>query len=74
MPGGPPQQPRCEGLAQATRDFCGVVSGLGSAGGFERLHYLLEHAWDGPELGYAFLKVGTSAPTLPQRCLGSYHT
>ena len=31
-------------------------AGLGSSGGFERLHYLLERAWDGPELSYAFLK------------------
>ena len=31
--------------------------GLGTVGGFERLHYLLERAWDGPDLSLVFLKV-----------------
>ena len=34
-----------------------VAPGLGSGGGFERLHYLLERAWDGDDLSYSFLKV-----------------
>ncbi len=33
------------------------AAGLGSGGGFERLHYLLERAWDGEDLSYSFLKV-----------------
>jgi hypothetical protein len=33
------------------------LSGLGSWGGFERLHYLFERAFDGPDLSLAFLKV-----------------
>ncbi len=32
--------------------------GLGSAGGFERLHFLLETAFDGDELSATFKKVG----------------
>ncbi|KAK9837535.1 hypothetical protein WJX84_012436 [Apatococcus fuscideae] len=32
------------------------LQGLGSSGGFERLHYLLETAFDGPDLSMAFLK------------------
>ena len=33
------------------------LQGLGSSGGFERLHYLLEMAFDGPDLSMAFMKV-----------------
>lgn len=33
------------------------LSGLGSGGGFERLHYLVERAFDGPDLSLAFLRV-----------------
>lgn len=33
------------------------LQGLGSSGGFERLHYLLETAFDGPDLSMAFMKV-----------------
>ena len=33
------------------------LSGLGSGGGFERLHYLLERAFDGPDISLAFLSV-----------------
>lgn len=32
------------------------LSGLGGGGGFERMHYLFESAWDGDELSYSFLK------------------
>lgn len=32
------------------------LAGLGGGGGFERLHYLLENAWDGEELHLGFLK------------------
>mmetsp|Transcript_14763 Transcript_14763/g.41571 ORF Transcript_14763/g.41571 Transcript_14763/m.41571 type:complete len:485 (-) Transcript_14763:100-1554(-) len=31
------------------------LAGLGGGGGFERLHFLLESAWDGDELSYSFL-------------------
>lgn len=34
------------------------LQGLGSSGGFERLHYLLETAFDGPDLSMSFMKVG----------------
>ena len=34
--------------------------GLGYAGGFDRLHYLLESAFDGNRLSYRFLKVTRS--------------
>ena len=33
------------------------LAGLGSGGGFERLHYLLERAFDGPDISLAFLRV-----------------
>ena len=33
------------------------LQGLGSSGGFERLHYLLESAFDGDDLSMAFKKV-----------------
>ena len=33
------------------------LSGLGSSGGFERLHYLLERAFDGPDISLTFLRV-----------------
>ena len=33
------------------------LQGLGSSGGFERLHYLLEAAFDGEDLSMAFMKV-----------------
>ncbi|EIE21357.1 alpha/beta-hydrolase [Coccomyxa subellipsoidea C-169] len=32
------------------------LSGLGSGGGFERLHFLLEKAWDGDEISLSFMK------------------
>jgi len=32
------------------------LGGLGSGGGFERMHYLVEDPWDGDELSYSFLK------------------
>ena len=37
-----------------------VLPGLGSYGGMERLHYLLERVWERPdeELSVQFLKVG----------------
>jgi len=38
--------------------------GLGSAGGFERLHFLLESAFDGPHLTTNFLIVSSSQPHL----------
>ncbi len=34
-----------------------VRAGLGSGGGFERLHFLLEKAWDGDEISLSFMKV-----------------
>lgn len=33
------------------------LSGLGSGGGFERLHYLLERAFDGRDISLVFLRV-----------------
>lgn len=38
------------------------LSGLGSGGGFERLHFLFERAFDGPELSLVFLKVVPNFP------------
>lgn len=40
-------------------------SGLGSGGGFERLHFLLEKAWDGNDISLTFMKVlsPTTSPT-----------
>ncbi|KAK9800746.1 hypothetical protein WJX73_004303 [Symbiochloris irregularis] len=32
------------------------LAGLGSGGGFERLHYLLERAFDGPDISHTFLR------------------
>ncbi|CAL8463199.1 g2733 [Coccomyxa elongata] len=32
------------------------LSGLGSGGGFERLHFLLEKAWDGDHISLSFMK------------------
>lgn len=39
-------------------------AGLGSYGGMERLHYLLERVWERPdeELSIHFLKVGQRPP------------
>ena len=46
-----------------------VVAGLGSYGGMERLHYLLEKVWERPdeELSIQFLKVGQCCS-----CMTSY--
>ncbi len=38
------------------------AAGLGSGGGFERLHFLLEKAWDGNQISLSFMKVKL-APT-----------
>lgn len=38
------------------------LQGLGTSGGFERLHYLLESAFDGPDLSMAFMKVTLLLP------------
>ncbi len=49
-------------VAKSIMEFCRTfqmlgLQGLGSSGGFERLHYLLESAFDGPDLSMAFMKV-----------------
>lgn len=47
------------GLIRVYRGLQGLgLTGLGQGTGFERLHYLLERAFDGDELSYAFKKVG----------------
>ena len=41
------------------------LSGLGSVGGFERLHFLLERAFDGDEISSVFLNVSAEGPQTP---------
>ena len=38
------------------------LSGLGSVGGFERLHFLLERAFDGDDISSVFLNVSAAGP------------
>ena len=47
-----------------------VWAGLGSYGGMERLHYLLERVWERPdeELSIHFLKVRQTAAQAPASC------
>jgi hypothetical protein len=57
------------------RDDCVILVqllglvGLGSAGGFERLHFLLERAFDGPHLTNSFLIVSCSPLRLSLPCV-----
>lgn len=46
----------CSAPACSSLQLLGLQS-LGFSHGFERLHYLLEAAWDGDELSHKFKKV-----------------
>jgi hypothetical protein len=53
---------RCTSVTASTCNheevlFCVLGAGLGSGGGFERLHFLLEKAWDSDQISLSFLKV-----------------
>ena len=49
------------------------LQGLGSSGGFERLHFLLESAFDGPDLSMAFIKVILLQADLACKIVASYY-
>ena len=38
------------------------LQALGFSHGFERLHYLLESAWDGDHISHKFMKASRRAP------------
>ena len=56
QPGGGVRLPRGGVLTPRGVQLLGMT-GLGSAGGFERLHFLLERIFDGPSLSLNFLIV-----------------
>lgn len=60
LPGGGVRLPRGSFLTPHALQTLGMT-GLGSAGGFERLHLLLERTFDGPDLSQNFLMVGSYA-------------
>lgn len=61
QPGGGVRLPRGGALTPRGVQLLGMT-GLGSAGGFERMHFLLERIFDGPSLSLNFLIVRPIPP------------